>query len=61
MLGLLKNVGTVEAGKYADLIAVPGDPLTNISLLEDVKFVMKGGKVIKNKMGASSAPSQSMR
>ncbi|HKZ01474.1 MAG TPA: amidohydrolase family protein [Pyrinomonadaceae bacterium] len=51
MLGLLKDVGTIEAGKYADLIAVTGDPLTNISLLEDVKFVMKGGKVIKNNIG----------
>ncbi len=48
MLGLAKDLGTIEAGKYADLIAVSGDPLQNIAVLEDVKFVMKGGKVIKN-------------
>jgi imidazolonepropionase-like amidohydrolase len=51
MMGLSKDVGSIEAGKYADLIAVTGDPLANISVLEDVKFVMKGGKVIKNKIG----------
>ena len=54
MLGLSKDVGTIEAGKYADIIAVTGDPLTNISVLEDVKFVMKGGKVIKNKIGSET-------
>jgi imidazolonepropionase-like amidohydrolase len=50
MLDLTKDLGTIEAGKYADLIAVAGDPLANISLLEDVKFVMKGGKVVKDKI-----------
>lgn len=50
MLGLSKDIGTVEAGKYADVIAVTGDPLANVAVLEDVKFVMKGGKVVKNKL-----------
>lgn len=43
-----KEIGTVEAGKFADLIAVKGDPLKDISELQKVKFVMLGGKVVKN-------------
>ena len=39
--------GRIEAGKQADLIAVRGDPLSDISTLEDVRFVMKGGHVYK--------------
>ena len=42
------RVGAVEAGKYADLIAVEGDPLTDIAALQQVKFVMKGGTVVKD-------------
>ncbi|HTS37380.1 MAG TPA: amidohydrolase family protein [Candidatus Solibacter sp.] len=42
------KVGTLEAGHYADLIAVDGDPLTDITLLQHVKFVMKGGVVVRN-------------
>jgi len=48
LLNLSKDVGSIEAGKYADVIAVSGDPLVDISVLEDVKFVMKGGKVVKD-------------
>ncbi len=43
------KIGTLEAGKYADLIAVDGDPLDDISELLDVDFVMKGGIIHKNK------------
>jgi len=43
-----KEIGTVEAGKLADLIAVRGDPLKDISELQRVEFVMIGGKVVKN-------------
>lgn len=42
------RVGAVEPGKYADLIAVEGDPLSDITVLEQVKFVMKGGAVVKD-------------
>ncbi|HUD95361.1 MAG TPA: amidohydrolase family protein [Sphingobium sp.] len=42
-----QDVGTVQAGRYADLIAVDGDPLKDIRLLETVGFVMKGGAVVK--------------
>jgi imidazolonepropionase-like amidohydrolase len=44
------KLGTLEKGKFADLIAVSGDPLQDISEMQHVKFVMKGGAVIKNDM-----------
>lgn len=42
-----QNIGTLEVGRFADIIAVKGDPLTDISMLENVSFVMKGGEVVK--------------
>src|SRR5215813_7893932 len=50
LLGWKDRVGTVEPGKYADLIAVTGDPLSDIRALETVGFVMKGGEVFKNEL-----------
>jgi imidazolonepropionase-like amidohydrolase len=47
LLGYSNEVGSIKAGKYADIIAVDGDPLTDIRLLENVQFVMKEGKVYK--------------
>jgi imidazolonepropionase-like amidohydrolase len=47
LLGWSDQVGSIEAGKFADIVAVPGDPLTDVSRLEKVDFVMKGGKVYK--------------
>jgi imidazolonepropionase-like amidohydrolase len=47
-LGWQDQIGSIEKGKFADLIAVSGDPLADITELQRVKFVMKGGKVIKN-------------
>jgi len=49
LLGWEDRVGAIEEGLYADIIAVHGDPLDDISELEDVDFVMKGGVVYKNK------------
>ena len=43
-----KDVGVIEAGRWADLVAVPGDPTQNVALLESVPFVMKGGDVVKD-------------
>ncbi|HJW47235.1 MAG TPA: amidohydrolase family protein [Lysobacter sp.] len=43
-----KDVGVLEAGRYADLIAVSGDPSADVTLLEAVPFVMKGGDVVKD-------------
>jgi imidazolonepropionase-like amidohydrolase len=43
-----KDVGVIEAGRWADLVAVPGDPTQDVALLESVPFVMKGGDVVKN-------------
>jgi imidazolonepropionase-like amidohydrolase len=58
LLGWKEKVGTVEAGKWADLVAVSGDPLKDISELSHVKFVMKGGLVYKadgHEVNAASA------
>ena len=42
------EIGTIVAGKLADMIPVKGDPLKDISELQRVKFVMIGGKIVKN-------------
>jgi len=49
LLGLSDQIGSLETGKYADIVAVNGDPTTDIKAVDSVVFVMKGGEVIKNK------------
>jgi len=51
LLGWSDKIGTLEAGKWADIIAVDGDPLQDVTTLQHVKFVMKGGAVVKNEYG----------
>jgi imidazolonepropionase-like amidohydrolase len=51
LIGRDKDVGAIEPGKFADIIAVTGDPLKDVTRLEHVAFVMKGGKVYKNTLG----------
>jgi imidazolonepropionase-like amidohydrolase len=48
VLGWSDRIGSVDKGKFADIIAVSGDPLADITELQRVKFVMKGGKLIRN-------------
>ena len=55
VMGWKDRVGSIEKGKYADVIAVPGDPLTDITALQRVGFVMKGGKVIRSELAESAA------
>ena len=50
-MGWQGQIGSITKGKFADLIAVSGDPLADITELQRVKFVMKGGKVIRNDLG----------
>jgi imidazolonepropionase-like amidohydrolase len=56
LLGWPDRVGTIAAGRFADIVAVDGDPLVDVTELERVKFVMKGGVVHKGSRTSGSAP-----
>jgi imidazolonepropionase-like amidohydrolase len=53
LLEMKGQLGVIAPGAYADVVAVSGDPLANIKILENVRFVMKDGKVFKNELAAS--------
>ena len=61
VLGWKDRVGSIEKGKFADLIAVPGDPLADITELQRVNFVMKGGKVLRDDPRQGSPPTDARR
>ena len=48
LMDLEEEIGSIEVGKQADIIAVPRNPLDDISILENVEFVMLGGRIIRN-------------
>src|SRR3984957_429831 len=52
MLGWGDRIGTIEPGKFADLVAVAGDPVADITELERVRFVMKDGQVVRNELAS---------
>ncbi|HEX7115471.1 MAG TPA: amidohydrolase family protein [Steroidobacter sp.] len=58
MLSAESDIGSIEVGKYADILAVTADPTRNISALRDIVLIMKGGVVYRNGLGASSALTQ---
>ena len=56
LLGIGQKVGTLEKGKLADIIAMPGDPTSDITATERVSFVMRQGKIIRNGPATPNAP-----
>lgn len=49
LLGISTTVGSIEVGKLADIVAVSGDPIKNIRVMEMMHFIMKDGEIVKNK------------
>ena len=56
VMGWQDQIGSIETGKYADIVAVSGDPLTDITELQRVKFVMKGGRIIRDDLARAAYP-----
>ena len=59
LLGIGQKVGTLEKGKFADIIAMPGDPTSDITATERVSFVMKEGKIIRRGTGTLQGTGES--
>jgi imidazolonepropionase-like amidohydrolase len=55
MMGWESKIGSLEKGKFADVVAVCGDPFADITELERVKFVMKGGQVLRNDLTSAGS------
>jgi imidazolonepropionase-like amidohydrolase len=55
------RIGSLEKGRFADVIAVAGNPLTDVTEMERVKFVMKGGVIMENDLASVPAPSTAAR
>lgn len=56
LLGWSDRIGSIETGRFADIIAVNGDPLGDVAVLERVVFVMKGGVIFKNELAGAASP-----
>ena len=61
MMGWDSTIGSIERGKFADFVAVCGDLLADITELERVKFVMKGGQVLRNDLNSPGGKGCSQR
>jgi imidazolonepropionase-like amidohydrolase len=57
-LGLLDQVGSIEKGKYADIVATLGDPLADVGELQRIQFVMKGGRIVRDDLARRTASSR---
>jgi imidazolonepropionase-like amidohydrolase len=58
LIGVTDDLGTIEVGKYADLVAVPRNPLEDVRVLETIPFVMKGGQIVKDETNRQNATDQ---
>jgi imidazolonepropionase-like amidohydrolase len=54
-LGRTNDVGAIAVGRFGDMIAVPGDPLANVRILESVPIVIKGGALVSDRRDAAAA------
>src|SRR5215471_19867482 len=54
--GWENQIGAIEKGKFADIAAVSGNPIADVTKMERVKFVMKGGVIVRNDLGSAAGP-----